>query len=367
MRCALIALLVITPALAGPLTPPAGAPAPTAKPLAEVEPRIAVNATNTPGDSGSVFRITQSGSYYLTGNIVGEAGKNGIQIAARSVTLDLNGFAVIGATGALNGISSANPATFVIVRNGTVSGWTGTGVAISVASSSIVENIISAENLQIGFALSGNAVAVHCAAFANGNNGFNAGTNAVITACTSRNNTGNGFNTGNGAVITDCSARDNGGAGIVVVTGGLVRSNAVIGNATNGIQTSTRCLVESNTVAQNGIHGINIGLGSRVVGNLASGNGTAVTDGAGISDTLGSTIIDSNTCHGNDFGIRVSTNGSVIIRNFCGDNSTNFFIGGGRNTWARVVDVTLGSPFTVNGNFDAGTIDSTQGLANFAY
>lgn len=354
-------------ALGGPLTPPPGAPVPTAKPLSEIEPRIAVNATNTPGDAGNVFRITQSGSYYLTGNVVGEAGKNGILIAARNVTLDLNGFAVIGATGAINGISTTSTAAFVIVRNGTVSGWPVSGVSISSASGGIVENIVSAENQFLGFSLSANAVAVHCVAAANQNSGFLAGTNAVITACTSRDNGAIGFSTGNGAVITNCSARDNGSNGFQIGSGSLVRSSAAIGNAANGIQTSSRCLVESNAVVQNGVHGILTGLACRIVGNNASGNGTIVTDGAGISDTFGSSVIDSNTCQGNDFGIRVSTNGSVIIRNFCGDNTTNFFIGNGRNTWARVVDVTAGFPFTVNGNSDVGVIDSTQGLANFAY
>src|SRR5678815_1587099 len=82
----------------GPLTPP-GAPAPTMKTLDQVEPRVAINATNTPGDDDSLFKITQPGSYYLTGNITGVAGKHGIEIAASGVTLDLNGFDLVGVAG----------------------------------------------------------------------------------------------------------------------------------------------------------------------------------------------------------------------------------------------------------------------------
>ncbi|MFN9976214.1 MAG: hypothetical protein ACK58T_40580, partial [Phycisphaerae bacterium] len=83
---------------AGPLNPPAGPIASTGKTLTEVEPRIAINSTNTPGSSAtsSIFRITQPGSYYLTGNVVGLAGRHGIEIAASSVTLDLGGFTVDG-------------------------------------------------------------------------------------------------------------------------------------------------------------------------------------------------------------------------------------------------------------------------------
>jgi len=62
-------------ASAGDLNPPPGPVAPTMKSLSEVEPRIAINATNTPGDADSLFKITQPGSYYLTGNITGVAGK----------------------------------------------------------------------------------------------------------------------------------------------------------------------------------------------------------------------------------------------------------------------------------------------------
>src|SRR6185295_11122012 len=82
--------------LAGPLDPPAGPILPTYKTLNEVEPRIVINAANTPGDADSLFKITQPGSYYLTGNITGVAGKHGIEVVASGVTLDLNGFDLLG-------------------------------------------------------------------------------------------------------------------------------------------------------------------------------------------------------------------------------------------------------------------------------
>src|SRR4029079_14214982 len=92
---AVLAIAAISALLAqGPLTPP-GAPAPTMKTLDEVEPRIAVNSTNTPGDADSLDKITQPGSYYLTGNITGVFGKMGIEIAANGVTIDLMGFEMV--------------------------------------------------------------------------------------------------------------------------------------------------------------------------------------------------------------------------------------------------------------------------------
>jgi hypothetical protein len=46
----------------------------TYKTLSEIEPRIALNQANTPGSASKLFRITQPGSYYLTGN----AGRRGL-------------------------------------------------------------------------------------------------------------------------------------------------------------------------------------------------------------------------------------------------------------------------------------------------
>ena len=62
------------------------------KTLQQFEPRIPVGSLRTPGDQKSLYRITKSGSYYLTGDLVGVEGKHGIVIAASNVDLDLNGF-----------------------------------------------------------------------------------------------------------------------------------------------------------------------------------------------------------------------------------------------------------------------------------
>jgi hypothetical protein len=93
----------------GALTPP-GAPAPVMKSLDQIEARTIVNSANTPGDGTNLFIISQPGSYYLTANVVpfrflGGTAKNGIEITANNVTLDLNGFAMQGAMGIAGFIS----------------------------------------------------------------------------------------------------------------------------------------------------------------------------------------------------------------------------------------------------------------------
>src|ERR1017187_3770343 len=92
------ALLSLTPTPGSPqgsLTPP-GAPAPMMKTLDQIEARTPIDAAHTPGDGGNQFIISAPGSYYLTGNVTGVSGKNCISINADNVTVDLNGFALVG-------------------------------------------------------------------------------------------------------------------------------------------------------------------------------------------------------------------------------------------------------------------------------
>ena len=107
-RTALLLAITSIVALAqGPLTPP-GAPAPTMKTLAQIEPRTPISAPMT---------ISQPGSYYLANDVTGE-----ITIDANDVTLDLNGFTVRSSGSNGIGISSGNPRTNVTIRNGSVAG-----------------------------------------------------------------------------------------------------------------------------------------------------------------------------------------------------------------------------------------------------
>lgn len=89
--------------------------------------RIEINQKNTPGDAQTLYRITQPGSYVLTGDV--NAGTlNGIEIASDDVTLDLNGFTIRG-EGA-SGITVAEPTTLntveyfgAVIRNGHINGF----------------------------------------------------------------------------------------------------------------------------------------------------------------------------------------------------------------------------------------------------
>ena len=79
----------------GSLTPP-GAPAPTMKTLAQIEPRVPI--------SSAPFTISQPGSYYLTTNLT-VSGGDAITIATNGVTLDLNGFTISSTANSASGVA----------------------------------------------------------------------------------------------------------------------------------------------------------------------------------------------------------------------------------------------------------------------
>ena len=103
-----LAMVVAAPTLAGELNPPGGAVAETMKTLQQVEPRTPINMDNTPGDTDIVFKITASGSYYLTRNVSTAGIRSGIEVAVSNVTIDLMGFSVFPLTGgSIGGITGA--------------------------------------------------------------------------------------------------------------------------------------------------------------------------------------------------------------------------------------------------------------------
>jgi parallel beta-helix repeat protein len=246
---------VATPLLvAGDLNPPVGPVGPTMKTLQQVEPRTDVQTLS--GTPTATYFISAPGSYYLTNNILGEPGKHGIEIDSPNVTLDLRGFALIGAfefgtSGVIvsGGIISGNEPSGVgpsirhsiYVYNGSVEGWGDAGINLNNASNSRVEKIRAYFNTGAGVAVNFNSSVVDChaennsnggiragnlctiqgcTALWNGNGGIRAGSSASISNCTAESNTYGGFFTERASTLHNCSARSNFGAPAAGVRGG---------------------------------------------------------------------------------------------------------------------------------------------------
>lgn len=317
---------------AGPLDPPPGPITSTYKTLTEVEPRTAINATNTPGDAVNLFVISQPGSYYLAADIAGVSGKSGIGIAASNVTIDLNGFTMQGVTGSLSGIKNLGSFGDHTVRNGRVRDWDECGLELDGgAIGSTIESVETLFNGSDGMRLSAIANVRDCVSSNNGWHGFVSPSNAVLERCEARSNY-DGISAGHGSTVSNCVARANSHTGIVVSDASTVESCLSVSNSDAGIRLNSFCTARACTVSANVADGIIARENCLVVGNLADRNGYGNGTGAGIYVGGNDCRIEDNNVTENDYGIRADVPGSLIIRNSASGNTSNYSIAAGNFT-----------------------------------
>ncbi len=202
------------------------------KSLGQIEPRTPI--------SSAPFTINQSGSYYLTTNVLGVAGTNGITINADNVTVDLHGFALI-ANGGNRGVYVPNPARNIRVYNGIIKDWTIPVYAFAALNSRF-------EQLQ----LSENGGAL------------NVGTNCLIIGCQFQNNS-LGIFADNGTTVADCALVGTFNDAIFANDDVSVRHCVVRGGSARGIVTGNRCIIEDTTILSNANDGIFTGNGSSLL------------------------------------------------------------------------------------------------------
>jgi parallel beta-helix repeat protein len=324
----------------GSLTPP-GAPAPIMKSLDQIEARTIVNSANTPGDTNNVFIISQPGSYYLTMNVVplrlfGGNAKNGIEITANNVSLDLNGFTLSGMAGN-NGIYIPNAQTNLTVRNGTISSWGGDGVH---SSSSVSLNLVF-ERLNVsasGFGITsyGAAVVRDCNSGNNLNNGINCGSGGVVSGSTANNNGGSGIEMDGGGTVVGCTVQNNVGDGIVVTPG-----------------TVSGCLVQNNKYC-----GIEVdAAGSTVIGNTCISNNLSNPYVAAISIFASNNRVEDNHVTASGYagiGVFILEVNNVIIKNNVSGNGANNYL----NVSGQIVGPLINT---------TGAITNVNPWANFSF
>ena len=344
----------------GQLPPPPGAPGPTMKTLLQVEPRIdlqnapatAVTTTN----ASNLFIIKAPGSYYLTANITGVSGKNGILIDADNVTVDLNGFAIEGVEGSVNGIIMAVQYGNLRIHNGSVRRWGGSGIYCAKANNSQFDHLRVSFNVLGG--LDGGAVSVLSDINAEFNGYF-----GIVTEVNS--------------MVTNCNASSNGSAGIAVNEGSTVTNCVAGGNSSDGIKSYNFCTIKDCTTVGNAFSGIMAGVASTIIGCTASTNtlnGISAGDGSTISkcavrENKGDGIHAGPNCHVSDCaagingsgttgsgiatGIRASISGCTAIGNkadgivFSGDS---FVLNNHASTNGGAGFHDLGSASRIDGN-----------------
>jgi Right handed beta helix region len=238
-------------ALAGPLNPPAGPVTSTMKTLTEVEPRIPLTFAVAPGDNTTVFKITGSANYYLTGNVYVPPGYNGITVGTGGVTIDLNGFTIYGVQGSHEGVTTDGPWQYgnVILKNGRLTGLGTQAVNLSACYRSEVHNIRSEDNGGSGIQIGADSVATDCAA--KGLSAFVVGDRCTVSRCTA-SAVGNGF-TGTGKdVFENCTASD-GTIGFSLGSDTTVRDCVVVHSSQQGVVFQSNCTITGNQFRACGI------------------------------------------------------------------------------------------------------------------
>jgi parallel beta-helix repeat protein len=232
--------------------------------LTLINPKDVARGAITPGDApGFPITITQPGSYRLTANLtVPDLNTTAVEITADDVTLDLNGFSIMGPnvctpdpttcqSGPGLGVHAGSlqfgivPPNRVRVMNGTVRGMGLHGVRL-MGEGTFVEKILAYSNGGPGIVV-GDGSVIDSFSSLNGGSGIIGailrGNNAT------RNKTLGIFVRGPGGVAIGNSAKVNGGYGIDVMCASTVADNSAVGNAEGGIrlQGSAACAVSNNS------------------------------------------------------------------------------------------------------------------------
>ncbi len=218
----------------------------------------------TPGDApGFPVTLSHSGSYRLSGNLtVPDENTTAIEITADHVTLDLNGFAILGPSVCVGTpVTSCSP---IGTGNG-VDAVSGAGVRINTR---VVNGTIHGMGSSAIFA------------------GFNSRIERM-------NITSNGLGgiTTLGGLVTESLVRANGGVGIFL-SGAIVRNSRASFNNGPGISASLVSVIESNFSAGNSGLGLDLGPFARYTNNSLEGN-----NGGGVQVSGGSQA-GANTCNG---------------------------------------------------------------------
>jgi parallel beta-helix repeat protein len=336
----------------GSLTP-SGTPAPTMKSLNQIEARTPVDAAHTPGDGGDLFVISQPGSYYLTGNIIGVVFTGGILIATNDVTLDLNGFSVIGAPSGGMGIR-ASAVQNIGIRNGAVRNWSGPGIDCSKTTNCTIENIRAYNNAD-GIRLGASSSIAHCVVSANAN-GIVCAVACTVSECSAYNNNGSGFVLGAYNNISKCSSVSNLNTGIAAYFDGQNISGCiVVGNQYYGIITYDSAVISGCTTFSNKISGISVNDNSTISGCTSSGN-----NGDGIQFNRDCFITGNNACHNTGDGFYVYDQINRIDGNMASEN------GGHGIVWVNDLVIRNSCFLNAGGNYSPAVGVGNTGPINAA-
>jgi hypothetical protein len=232
-----------------------------------VDGTVLINQTNaimggvTPGDTpGFPVTISQTGSYKLSSNlVVPNENTTAIVITADGVSLDMNGFSIIGPT-VCNG-AQFKPTTSCAPLSSLPE--SGIGIIVGLVNGVSISNGTIRGMGNDGIEVGGAGARIdRVNALANGGTGIS--TNGITTNSTALFNLSAGFSFGGTALGN--VAQSNGNAGFSGT--GVTRNNQASSNGNDGIQ--VRGVIADNLAFGNSGSDIHAACGSTVIGNVGN-------------------------------------------------------------------------------------------------
>ncbi|MBS0190831.1 MAG: right-handed parallel beta-helix repeat-containing protein [Phycisphaerales bacterium] len=236
------------------------------------EPRTPVQSL--PGSATAQYVISQPGSYYLTQNIQGTAGKSGIAVDASDVSIDLGGFRLSGSTGTRPAIEVVPGRENIAIFSGCIASWQ--DVAIEA---------ISAKAVRVA--------------------------GVTLRACNSyagQTSPGDCIRLGERGCVSFCSILDCLGSNVYILSDGLMENNLNLDGDGSCFFSIFRSIARGNVFRRNNGGAITIQGEATIIGNYVGVNG-------GIEAGSNSTVLDNVVESANFTAIRCDGTGSLIANN----------------------------------------------------
>ncbi|MEQ8822729.1 MAG: hypothetical protein RLY93_21030 [Sumerlaeia bacterium] len=217
--------------------------------------------------------ITVPGAYFITQDLTGQSGFDGIVIDTDNVTLNLNGYTLVGVAGSDDGINILTGYTSIRIFNGTLTSWGDDGVdADGTAGGIILVDIHSFSNGDCGFDGSTEMTLIRCQAIDNSGDGFFSFVDSQFVDCIADSNGDDGFDDVGSSSLERCIATDNDEDGFVDVRDSSLRGCVADGNTFSGFYDFEACTLENCTASFNDENGFDNFVDCAIRGCVSTSN-----------------------------------------------------------------------------------------------
>jgi hypothetical protein len=264
---------------------------------------VEINEDSMQAGGGFPVTLSGPGSYMLTSNlVVTDANQSALVLSGNEITLDLNGFALIGPN-TCTGLGSAlvcdtagtgkgidgGSRDFVTVKNGQVRGFASTGIELDDYAR--LENVTVRGNGGGGAILGTAALVLRAVVEANNLNGLQSDHYAAYLDSTARANQSNGLSGNQGSIFRGNASYDNGIDGIQGLFGtNVLHDNTAYLNENYGMRSSAGGILTRNVVTSNG------NLGFLLNSNAGYGHNVIYKSGTGVGTVSGGLNLGGNLC-----------------------------------------------------------------------